>query len=542
MNGNEILAKALCDQGVTDVFYLTAGPMVDATNECHKVGMRMVDVRHEQAAAMMANAYARLRARPSVCVGGAGPGTTNLVTGIAHAFTDCAPVIALGGASPVSEFGLNAFQEIDQVAMMKPITRWSARVYDVHRIPELVDMAFAHAFSSTPGPVYLDFPSNIIYREAAAEDIRWVKPKPKFRPHGDPAEIERAIEVLAAAEKPLILTGSGIIWSEAVSELRQLVDAFGIPFLATPQGRGTVPEDHALSFIAARSLAFREADAVLMIGTRLNYVVSHGRAPRFNPDGKLIQVDVDAAEIGKTREVEVGIVGDTRAVIAQLIEGNQGRIRPERYAPWIKELAVAHEERWRRTEAQMCADETPIHPLRLCKEIRDWIDRDAVFVIDGQDTLTFARQSIPYHEPHSLNSGPFGTMGVGLPFAIGAKVALPDKQAVVLHGDGSFGFNALEMDSAARQGINVICVICNNGGWTSKKPGRTKIGRDLAFSPYEKLAEAFDCYGERVDDPTDIRPALERAAASGRPAVVNVIVQESAFGKSAKFTDYGTYS
>ena len=541
MNGNEILAKALKDQGIEDVFYLTAGPMVDATNECSKLGMRMVDVRHEQSAAMMANAYARLRARPSVCVGGAGPGTTNLITGIAHAFTDCAPVVALGGASPVSEYGLNAFQEVDQVAMMKPITRWSERLYDVERIPELVDMAFSHAFGSTPGPVYLDFPSNVIYREAAAEDIRWVKPKPRFRPHGDPAEIERAIQLLAAAERPLILTGSGIIWSEAVANLRKLVADFGVPFMATPQGRGAVPEDHPLSFIAARSVALREADVVLLIGTRLNYVVSHARAPRFNPEGKLIQVDLDAAEIGRTRDVDAGIVGDAQAVIRQLLAANQGRVKPARYAQWVKQLAAAHEERWRATEAQMCTDAKPIHPLRLCKEIRDWIDRDAVFVIDGQDTLTFARQSIPYYEPHSLNSGPFGTMGVGLPFALGAKVALPDKQVVVLHGDGSFGFNALEMDSAARQGIDVICVICNNGGWTSKKPGRTKVGRDLAFSPYEKLAEAFDCYGERVEYPADIRPALERAAASGRPAVVNVIVEESAHGRSTPFTDYGTY-
>ncbi len=542
MNGNEILAKALEQQGVEDVFYLTAGPMVDAANECSRLGMRMVDVRHEQAAAMMANAYARLRARPSVCVGGAGPGTTNLVTGVAHAFTDCAPVVALGGASPVSEFGLGAFQEIDQVAMMKPITRWSERVYDVQRIPEMVDMAFSHAFGSTPGPVYLDFPSNVIYADAPAKDIRWVEPRPRFRPQGDPAEIERSIELLAAAERPLILTGSGIIWSEAVAELRQLVAAFGIPFMTTPQGRGAVPEDDALSFIAARSLAFGKADVVLMIGTRLNYVVSHARAPRFDPGGKLIQVDLDATEIGRTRNVEVGIVGDARAVICQLLEASQGRVGPARYAPWVRELAAAHEERSRATEAQMDTNEKPIHPLRLCREIRDWIDRDAVFVIDGQDTLTFARQSIPYYEPHSLNSGPFGTMGVGLPFALGAKVALPDKQVVVLHGDGSFGFNALEMDSAARQGIDVICVICNNGGWTSKKPGRTKVGRDLAFSPYEKLAEAFDCYGERVEDPADIRPALERAAASGRPAVVNVIVEATAHGKSVRFTDYATYS
>ena len=542
MNGNQILARALQDQGVEDVFYLTAGPMVDATNECGKLGMQMVDVRHEQAATFMANAYARMRAKPSVCVSGAGPSTTNFVTGIAHAFTDCAPVIALGGASPVTEYGLQAFQEIDQVALMKPISRWSERVYDVARIPELLDMAFAHAFSGTPGPVYLDFPSNVIYKEAPEEQIRWVKPKPRFRPQGDPVEIDRAIDLLARAERPLILTGSGIIWSQAAAELRRLVDAFGIPFMTTPQGRGVIPEDHPLSFIAARGLGFKEADVILMVGTRMNYVVSHVRPPRFNPDGKLIHVDVDATELGRTRDVDVPIVADARQALRQLFDANQGRIKPERHSAWTGRLAAAHRERSRATEELMNSDETPIHPLRLCKEVRDWIDRDAVLVIDGQDTLTFARQSIPYYEPHSLNSGPFGTMGVGLPFAIGAKVALPDKQVVVLHGDGSFGFNNMEMDSAARQGINVICVICNNGGWTSKRPGKVKIGRDLGFSRYEKFAEAFDCHGERVEDPAQIRPALERAAASGKPAVVNVIVDESAHGKSARFTDYGTYA
>jgi acetolactate synthase-1/2/3 large subunit len=541
MNGNEILARSLQQQGVTDLFYLTAGPMVDAANECARLGVRMVDVRHEQAAAMMANAYARLRARPSVCMGGAGPGTTNLITGIAHAFTDCAPVVALGGSSPVSEYGLQAFQEVDQVALMRPVTRWAERVYDTARIPELVDMAFAHAFGSTPGPVYLDVPSNVVYREVAAEEVRWPRPRPRLRPHGDPAAVEQVIRLLAQAERPLILTGGGVVWSEAVGDLRRLVDAFGIPVLTTPQGRGVIPEDHPLSFIAARSRALAEADVVLLVGTRLNYVISHGRPPRFNPEGRLIQVDLDAAEIARTRDVEVGIVGDARAVILQLLEADQGRIDPARWSAWTGGLAEAHRARSRATEAQMASDARPIHPLRLCREIRDFVDRDAVVVVDGQDTLTFARQSIPYYAPRSLNSGPFGTMGVGLPFAIGAKVALPEAQVLVLHGDGSFGFNAVELDSAVRQGIDVLCVVCNNGGWTSKKPGKIKVGRDLRFSAYERLAEAFDAYGERVEEPDEIRPALERAAASGRPAVVNVIVDEYAHGRSVRFTDYGTY-
>jgi acetolactate synthase-1/2/3 large subunit len=288
---------------------------------------------------------------------------------------------------------------------------------------------------------------------------------------------------------------------------------------------------------------FREADLLLVIGTRLNYVISHLAAPRFSPDAKLIQVDVDASEIGHNRPADVGIVGDARAVLAQLVAAADGRVDGRRFESWREHLRTVEASKRQDAEAAMSTDQSPIHPLRLCKEIRDFIDRDAILSVDGQEILNYGRQSIPtYVARHRLNSGPFGTMGVGLPFGIGAKVAKPDTQVVVLHGDGSFGLNAMELDTAARFKIPVLTVISLNGGWTAD-PQRNKAGRELGYTAFHKMAEALGCYGEQVDEPSAIRPALERAAAATRegcPAVVNVVTDWQARARTAQFSVYST--
>ncbi len=468
MTGNEILATALREHGVDHVFFLMGGPMIDAENACQEAGIRMVDARHEQAAAMMANAYSRVLCRPSVCMAASGPGTTNLATGVAHAFVDGAPVIALGGSSPVAQYGLGAFQEMDQVAMMRPITRWAERVYDPRRIPELLAAAFRHAFATRPGPVYLDLPGDVLYREVDGAEVRWTRAQPaRQRPPGDPTLVERALAVLERSERPILVAGSGVLWSEASAELRAWVERSGIPFWTTPQGRGVIPEDHPLCFLSARSTAFREADLVFVVGTRLNYVIDYGRPPRVAEAARMIQVDIDAHELGRTRDVDVGIAGDARAVLGQLLAAADGRLEG-RYARWTAYLADLNEEKRLDAERAMGTGQLPVHPLRLCREVRDFLDRDAILCVDGQEILNYGRQSIPtYAAGHRLNSGPFGTMGVGLPFGLGAKLALPDKQVVVLHGDGSMGLNAMELDTAVRHGIEVLTVVSNNGGWTA---------------------------------------------------------------------------
>ena len=539
MNGSEIVARSLKRHGVEVVFYLMGGPMTALLDSCADQGIQMVDVRHEQAAAMMAHAYARLLRRPAVCIASSGPGTMNLVTGVAGAFVDSAPVIALVGSSPIRAHGIDAFQEIDQVGVFKPITRWSDRVYETRRLTAAVDSAFHHAYGSRPGPVVLDLPGDVLNGDTPEEPDLDPARDERVRPLAAPEAIERAVALIASARRPVIMSGSGVLWAQADLELGEFVDMSGIPFYTTPQGRGVVPEDHPLYFAGARSTAFRDADLLIVIGTRQNYVTNHLRPPRWNADAKLIQLDIDPNELGRNRHADVPLLGDAKAVLRQLIDAANGRLKGDERAEWVTTLGEIHEQRRLRQEQAMSVDARPIHPLRLCKEIRDFLPRDAILVVDGLVILDFARQSIPFYQPHSLNSGPLGTMGVGVPFGLGAQVAMPDKRVVIVHGDGGFGMNGMEMDTAVRLNLPVICVVHNNGGWGTNDG--TKTGGWLGHTRYDLMAEALGCYAELVDDPNEIRPALERAVASGRPALINVIVDSTVESQTSAFTEYATH-
>jgi thiamine pyrophosphate-dependent acetolactate synthase large subunit-like protein len=541
VTGSELLARALTSQGMDTLFYLMGGPMLETESALIKLGVRAIDTRHEQAASMMAHAWTRLTRRPGVCMGCSGPGTTNLVTGVANAFADAAPLIAIGGSSPRVYLGMEAFQEMDQVAVMRPITKWAERVLDARRIPEFVATAFRQAISGRPGPVYLDLPGDVLGEEVDDSTVtfppRW---RPVPRAQGDPGAVREAVALLASAERPLIFGGSGVLWSDAASALQALVDATGIPFYTTPLARGLVPEDHALAFLNARVKAFAEADVMLVVGSRFNYVIQFGRPPRFARDLKVIHVDVNATELGHNRQPDVPIAGDARAVLEQLLAAARGRVDPSRFRGWVSRLQALDGEKQAEMDKVMASDQVPIHPLRLCREVREFLQRDAILVVDGQEILNYGRQSIPtFVAGHRLNSGPFGCMGVGLPFAVGAKVACPDTQVVALHGDGSYGINAMEIDTAVRHRIPVLVVISNNGGWTGDPHG-TKPGRNLGFTRYDRMAEALGAHGEFVDKPHEIRPALERAAASGKPAVVNVITDPKARAQTVRFSAYTT--
>jgi thiamine pyrophosphate-dependent acetolactate synthase large subunit-like protein len=506
-------------------------------------GLRAIDVRHEQAAAMMAHAYGRVKNTLGVCMAASGPGATNLITGVANAWADCAPLLAIGGSAPISQRGKGAFQEMDQVAAFKPITKWAEQVTDPRRVPELVATAARQALSGRPGPVYLDMPGDILYRQVEEDDVAYPDVSAdtyRVRPRGDPGLIDDACRLLAQAERPLILTGSGILWSAAEADLQQLVEQAGVPFYTTPQGRGVVPDDHALSFPTARSTAFREADLLLLIGTRINYVIGHLAPPRFNASARLIQVDIDPGEIGHNHPADIGIVGDARAVLQQLLEAMSGRVDPKRFSAWRQHLSEVEQSKHAEAEQVMSTEQRPIHPLRLCKEVRDFLDRDAILVVDGQEILNYGRQSIPtFVARHRLNSGVFGTMGVGLPFGVGAKVAKPDNQVLVLHGDGSFGLNAMELDTCARFNIPVVTVVSLNGGWTAD-PNREKTGRELGYTQFHKMAEALGCHAEYVEEPAQIRPALERAFKADCPALVNVLTDWRARATTAAFSVYST--
>src|SRR6059036_1006893 len=543
--GSELLAQALRSQGVDTMFYVMGGPMLETEAICIKLGIRAIDTRHEQAASLSAHAWGRVMRRPGVAMGCSGPGATNLLTGVANAFTDAAPLVAIGGASPRVYLGMEAFQEIDQVAVFRPVTKWADRIYDARHIPEIVATAFRQATTGRPGPVYLDLPGDVLGEKIEEESVVY-PPAWRAAPRtlGDPAAIKDAIALLGKAERPVIIAGSGVWWSDGAAAFQSFVEATGIPFYTTPISRGLIPEDHNLAFLNARSKAFTEADVVLAVGTRFNWVIQFGRPPRFAADLKIIHVDINPTQLGWNRDVDVPIVGDARAVLEQLTEAARGRIDPNRYAAWVGKLRVLDAEKNAEQEKAMSSDNAPIHPLRLCKEVRDFLKRDAILVVDGQEILNFGRQSIPTYVPgHRLNSGAFGCMGVGLPYGVGAKVAKPDTQVLVLHGDGSFGINAMDIDTAVRHKIPVVCVISNNGGWTAEAPWTRplpKPGRNLGHTRYDRMAMELGAHGEFVEKPHEIRPAVERAFASGRPAIVNVITDHKARAQTVRFSAYTT--
>jgi thiamine pyrophosphate-dependent acetolactate synthase large subunit-like protein len=547
LTGSEIIARCLQKAGIKDIFYIMGGPMLLAEATAIKEGIRMIDVRHEQAAAFACQAYSRLKQTPSVCMAASGPGVTNLITGMANALIDCCPVVAFGGSSPISQFGRQVFQEIDQVELMRGCCKHVDRIVNLKRIPQQVSFALQCAMSGKPGPVYVDCPGDMLYQKIDENLIDWSyaeRPLMDSRSPGDPRQVAALVSALQKAERPLIVSGSGVIWSRAWNEMQQFVEAAGVPFYTTPQGRGVVPDDHEYSYLAMRSSAFRDADLIIVLGTRMNYIIGHASPPRFGPGATIARIDVDAGEIAMAaRYVDIPIVGDCKAVLGQLLEAIKGKIAPTNFSAWRKKLHDGEQQKRTAAGANRPAEDGDIHPVRMLEAVRDFMKRDAILCVDGQETLNFGRQTMSTFAPgHRLNSGPFGTMGVGLPFGVGAKVACPDKQVIVVHGDGSMGMNAMEMDTAIRHKIPLLIVISLNGGWTGD-PKREKPGRDLGYMRYDKICEALGGYGEYITKPEDITPALERAQKKvdeGMVALVNVRTDYRARYAGAAFSDYST--
>ncbi len=547
LTGSEILGRSLKNEGTKDLFFIMGGPMMLAEQSCVKEGIRPIDVRHEQAAALMAQAYSRVLQKPGVCMAASGPGVINLTTGVANALVDCCPVVAVGGSSAIRQFGRQTFQEIDPHAIMKGVTKWADRVISLKRIPEMVNTAFQKAMGGKPGPVYLDFPADILYDKIPEEQVDWSlsgRPLLNPRPMGELARIDELIAALSKAKQPIILTGSGVIWSQAWTELQSFVEKAGIPFYTTPQGRGVLPDDHPLSFLTMRSTAFHDADLILIIGTRMNYIIGHAAPPRFAANATIARIDIDADEIASSpRKVDIGIVGDCKAVLQQLLAAMPGRVKEGQYADWRKKLGEGEAAKRKETGGGMAMNATPIHPLRLCEEVKNFMKRDAILIVDGQEILNFGRQSMPTFSPgHRLNSGPFGMMGVGMPFGVGAKIARPDKQVIVVHGDGSFGLNCMELDTAVRHKVPLLVVISLNGGWTAD-PKKEKVGRNLGYTRFDKMAESLGCYGEFVEKPEEIGPALQRAQKKvdqGMVALVNVKTDENARAGTVAFSSHST--
>lgn len=535
ITGGRLLARALKGHGVEFVFSLCGDMLNPLYNACLDEGLRIVDFRHEQAAVHAAEGFARATGRAGVAAATGGAGVTNTITGLANAFHGGSPLLLIGGRRPLSEADRGAFGEQDALTLVSSVTKLACTVHEPERIPEYVSRALAAAGAGRPGPVFLEVPVDLLQREV--EGPEGPLSKLEARPQGDSRLVERAARLVLEAERPMILAGSGLAWARAGDGLKRLIEAAQAPLCSVRLGRGAVPEDHPLSLGPFKG-GLREADLVLVLGARLDWSLDFGRV--INPLARVVQVDVEAGELGRNRPADVGICGDVGLVLAQLRQA-LGGAPPTGRAGWVRGVQELRAGFLRGVEAHARSGASPVHPLRLCRELAAFLGRDFTLALDGGEVKIWAAMALGVYGPGRwLDSGAFGCIGTGLPFALGARLARPGERVVLLTGDGSFGFSAMEMDSAVRQDLPVVVVIANDGAWGMIKhmqeetygPERV-VATELGWVRYDRMAEALGAYGEFVERPEGIRPALERALASGRPAVVNVKCEpnvESPFG------------
>jgi acetolactate synthase-1/2/3 large subunit len=518
VDGGELLVRMLERAGLRTLFTLHGGHLDPIFQAARDHGFRLIDTRHEQAAAHAADGWARTTGQPGVCIVTAGPGVTDCVTGVANAYLDCIPILVIGGASPLRDAETLPLQGgFDQVALMAPITKWAHQVTHTDRIPDLVAQAIRVATTGRPGPVFLEFPIDAPPSEA----------------------VDKAIEWLRAAERPVIMAGGGAWFSGAGDELIAFAERTGIPVFSNGKAHGLVPGDHPLcgrgfaTLIGAR-MGAGEPDAVLLLGTRLG-LFTGGRGTAMIPAGaRLIQVDIAGEEIGRNRDVDLGIAADCRETLRALDAAAQKQSWPDR-SSWrdtIQQVRGAH----RMMFAQALESEKPpIHPYRLADAIRSVIDRDTIVVADGGETASWMDMVAEVHAGgHWLSHGYLGCLGTGMPFAIAAQVAHPDQRVVCIVGDGSVGLNFAEFDAMVRHRLPIVTVVNNDHQWGMSAHGQDliygperRVVTDLAPTRYDQSAAGFGCHAEHVVEPADLVPALERALASGQPACVNVMTDPS---------------
>jgi acetolactate synthase-1/2/3 large subunit len=532
--GGQLAAQAIAAEGVDAVFTLSGGHVMPIYEGCRHEGVRVVDVRHEQSAAHAAEAWGRVRRHCGVAVVTAGPGVTGTVTAVANAYAAQVPLVVIGGSRPLVQAELGALQEFDQLSLFKPITKWAGVCAHTARIPELVALAFRQALARPCGPVYLELPMDVLFDEAAA-DREPAPARVTTRAFGDPDAIERAAALLSSAERPAIVGGSGIWWDDAAGALARLAESLQAPVFLNGSGRGSLPPGHALFFQHARSTALGAADVVLVAGATLDFRLRYGR---FG-EGALVHVHGDPRELGRNRVPEVGIAGDCDAVLGALDDA----VTPGAAArtDWLASLRSAEDAWWDGQRGQIDSDAAPIHHYRLGRELDRVLDPGTVVIGDGGDVVAAVSRVLRVHRPgHWLDPGPFGCLGAGPGYALGVGTAGFGDAIVVVMGDGAFGLNGLDYDSLVRFGIPAVLVVGNDGAWGEIRIPQIgiygeegEIATRLAPSRYDRLADAFGGHAEHVEKPSELAPALERALASGTPAIVNVMLDPDAMAGHA---------
>ncbi len=520
VHGGRLVARALRSRGVSRLFTLSGGHLFSIFDGCKEEGIDVVDTRHEQAAAWAAEGWAKATREPGVCALTAGPGVTNGMSAIAGARFNGSPLVVLGGRAPEMRWGAGSLQEIDHLPFVSPLVKSAATAKAAAEIPELTAAAVDAAATLPSGPAFVDFPLDVVFMDADAE-----APAPPDRESPRPAEgAEAAAKLLDGAERPVIMAGTGLYWARGENELRSLAEARGIPVFLNGMGRGCLAADHGLAFSRARGAALKGADVALVAGVPLDFRLGFGGS--FGEETKIVSLDVEPSRLSGERSADIELVGDIPATLAALADGGDAG----RTTAWVEELSGVEKEQRAGEEAELNDDRAPLHPLRVYKELAGVLERDAIVIGDGGDFVSYAGRVIETYEPGCwMDPGPYGCLGAGPGQAIGAKTAFPDRQVCVLLGDGAFGFSGLEFDTLARHGLPVVGVMGNNGIWALEKhPMEFLYGYSLAAelrpgTRYDQVVEALGCHAELVEKPGDLRPALDRAFASGKPALVNVL-------------------
>jgi acetolactate synthase-1/2/3 large subunit len=534
VHGGKLAARALKEAGVECVFTLCGGHIMPLYDGCAEQGIRVVDVRHEQAAVHAADAWARCNpGKIGVAAITAGPGVTDGVTGIANAWRANSPILVFGGQGPFENLRRGSLQEMDHIGVVRPITKFADSIFQTHRIPEYIELAIRHAVSGIPGPAYLEIPMDIFMGSVEESEVRVPRIRtepPRLSP--DRAAVRDAIGLLRGAQRPMLMAGTSVKWSNAAAAMNRFIDELHIPTYTNGMGRGTVPPSSPEFLNRSRRTALEKIDCILLAGTLLDFRMRFGQT--IPADAKIIQLDMDATLIGQNRQTDVGLVGNLSNSFEMLLEEmKNGGVQLD-FSDWRDELRAVENAAEAKVEAALDSDESPVDPQRMCREVRDWLDtlEDPIVIGDGGDIVATAAKIIPVKgEGAWMDPGPLGTLGVGMPFALAAQLAHPDKRIVIVYGDGSFGLNGFEYDTAVRFGLPIIGVVGNDGAWGQMmRPQGAMYGSYdntlLNFTRYDKVVEALGGHGELVERPEELRPALERAAASGKPALVNVILRQ----------------
>jgi len=536
LSGGQLAAKALKEAGVEVIFTLSGGHIMPLYEGCLDEGIKIVDVRHEQAAVHAADSWARCNpGKIGVAAITAGPGVTDGVTGVAIAWRANSPILVFGGQGPFNNLRRGSLQEMDHIGVMRPITKYADACYESYRIPEYIELAIRHAISGTPGPAFLEIPMDIFMGPVPDDNV--IVPTirttaPRISP--DRVEVRAALELLAKAERPMLMAGTSVKWSEAEDSMNSFINDIHLPTFCNGMGRGSVPWESPQFLNRSRRDALAQTDCILLAGTLLDFRMRFGKS--IPEDAKVIQLDMDNILMGQNRQTDVPLVGNLACTFDLLAEEMKNQGLKLDFTAWRDQLRKLETEAEAKVQSALNSDETPVDPQRMCKEVRDWLDTlgEPIVIGDGGDIVATAAKIIPVKGRGAwMDPGPLGTLGVGMPFALAAQLANPDKRVVIVYGDGSFGLNGFEFDTAVRFNLPIIGVIGNDGAWGQMmRPQGAMMGWDrldgaiLNRTRYDQVVEALGGHGELVESPDELQPALERAAASGKPALVNVMIRQ----------------